>query len=181
MRRVLLELPRGAYADIWAHLLPNRQPFSEQAAFVYAHMETREEADVFRCVEWFPVGPSGFLYRSEFHLELTDEMRGLVIKRAHDLGASIAEFHSHAGSWPAQLSPSDLFGLEEFVPHAWWRLKRRPYLAVVVALSGFDGLAWISDPKMPQRLDGIVVGETKLEPTRLSPLKYEPLGETNHE
>jgi hypothetical protein len=168
MQQILLALRKEIHAAIWAHLLPKRRRFSEQVAFVYAHREIQEKADIFRCVEWFPVPPSGFLERSGFHLELTDDTRASVIKRAHDLGASIAEFHSHVGSRPAQFSPSDLLGLEEFVPHVLWRLKGRPYLAVVVSLSGFDALVWITDPKVAHRLDGILVSETVLEPTRLS-------------
>ena len=124
----------------------------------------------FEFVEWYPVPPDGFVERSWYHLELTDEVRAGVIKRAHDLGASIVEFHSHAGSRPAAFSPTDQRGLREFVPHVWWRLGKKPYFAVVVTHNDFDGLAWISDPKNPQHLDGIMVGDRLLKPTRLSSL-----------
>jgi hypothetical protein len=97
--------------------------------------------------------------------------RASIIKRAHDLGTSVIEFHSHTGPWPAQFSPSDWSGFEETVPHMWWRLKGLPYGAVVVAHGGFDGFAWLHDANTPTRLAGIEVGIRCLRPTRLSPLE----------
>jgi len=172
MSGVLLHLPSEVYDALWRHLLPKRSA-TEKAAFVYARQDVENSATVFRYVEWFPVPPDGFTSRSLFHFELTDETRAMVIKRAHDLGASLIELHSHTGSWPARFSPSDHAGFEEFVPHVWWRLKGRPYLAVVVTASSFDAFVWLSDPRSPEYLDGIVVKEQLFLPTRLSPLQIE--------
>ena len=67
-------------------------------------------------------------------------------------------------------------GFAEFVPHVWWRLQGKPYFAVVVTRKNFDGLAWIINPKTPQRLDGIALDSSVLKPTRLSPLRYDADG-----
>lgn len=165
--RAVLALPPAVQTALWRHLLPHGKA-SEQASFVLATHEGGTGADLFRYVEWRPVPPEGFVSRSAFHLELTDETRAGVIKRAHDLGASLVEFHSHTGSWPAAFSGSDFAGLREFVPHIWWRLKSRPYLALVVTRSGFDGFAWLTGPTLPEPLAGIRVGEHVLTPTGLS-------------
>lgn len=172
MRQIYLNLPAPIHEAMWRHLLPRRQRL-EAAAFLYARQGSNGQEAVLECLEWFPVPPAGFSYRSEFHFELSDEVRASVIKRAHDLGASLVEFHSHTGPWPAKFSPTDLMGFAEFVPHVWWRLKGRPYLAVVVARRGFDGFAWIADPQKPERLTGIVVDGKFLAPTGLSPLEKE--------
>ena len=37
----------------------------------------------------------------------------------------------HRQGDPAEFSASDRKGLESFVPHVWWRLRHRPYLALV--------------------------------------------------
>lgn len=114
---------------------------------------------------------NGFIIRSPYHFELTEQMRATVIKKAHDLDASIVELHSHKGSRWAEFSESDLFGFQEFVPHVWWRLKGRPYIAVVVSHTSFDGLVWLTNPNIPQRLDGIVTENSFLRPTKLTFIK----------
>ena len=170
MGRILLRLPDGVYEKVWAHLLGGSQE-PESAGFIFVVPGSQDDdIKVFEYVEWYPVPPDGFVERSWYHLELTDEIRARVIKRSHDLGASIVEFHSHAGSQPAAFSPTDHRGFREFVPHVWWRLGKKPYFAVVVTQNDFDGLAWILDPKKPQHIDGIAVADKVLKPTRLSSL-----------
>ncbi len=176
MSRVLLRIPANAHNDLRSHLLTSDSE-SEQAGFIFARRAPVGEDEVFDFLEWFPVPPDGFLVQSDLHFELTDLTRAGVIKRAHDLEASIVEFHTHSGPWPAQFSPSDLLGLGEFVPHVWWRLKGRPYLAVVMTETDYDGLAWIKDAKIAQRIDGIDVDGSILESTRLSSLGYKPYGD----
>ena len=172
MARVYLHLPADVHQDVWKHLLPDRQE-PEAAGFMFARCVLQDDAYVFEHVEWYPILPDGFLVRSEDYLELTDETRATVIKRAHDLDASLVEFHSHTGLWPAAFSPSDQLGFREFVPHVWWRLKGKPYLAVVVTRSDFDGLAWMVDANTPRYVDGIVVEGKVLPPTRLSRLEHD--------
>ena len=170
MQQVLLSLPSDVYADVRAHLLPG-DPDQESAGFIFV-LPVRQDDDtqMFQYVEWYPVPSDGFVERSRHHLELTDETLAQVIKRAHDLEASIVEFHSHPGPHPAAFSDSDQRGFQEFVPHAWWRLRKRPYFAVVVTHNDFDGVAWMVDPKEPQYLDGIAVDGIMLKPTHLSSL-----------
>lgn len=172
INKILLKIPKTVQRDIWTHLLPKRFTF-EEAAFLFARREFEEKAELLSYFEWAPVPPNGFLSRSAYHFELTDKTRAIMIKRAYELGMCMVEFHSHKECQPAQFSISDLLGFREFVPHVWWRLKRRPYAAVVLSRSGFDGLVWIACPYAPQRLDGIVIGKSVLIPTRLTPQRYD--------
>ena len=170
MEQVLLSLPADVYADVRAHLLPSDSS-QESVCFVFvAPVLINDDVQVFEYVDWYPVPSDGFVERSLYNLELTDETRARVIKRAHDLQASIVEFHSHLGPQPAAFSIPDHRGLREIVPHVWWRLRKKPYFAVVVTHNDFDGVAWMVDPKEPQYLDGIVVGGEMLRPTKLSSL-----------
>ena len=170
MVQVVLQVPSSVYEEIQAHLL-DKNAESESAGFMFVAPATQDgDTDVYEHVEWLPVPPDGFVENSWFHLELTDEFRASVIKRAHDLGASIVEFHSHLGPQPARFSPFDRRGLREFVPHVRWRLRGRPYFAVVFAETGFDGLAWVMDTDTPQHLDAIVAGDRVFKPTKLSSL-----------
>lgn len=173
MTDALLELPAAVYSDLQKHLLPPHSKI-EQAAFVYARAETSAgNSTIFRFLDWLPLKADNFAAQHEVYLELRDEMRGSLIKRAHDLNASLVEFHSHPGPYPAQFSPSDLAGFHEFVPHVWWRLRGKPYAAVVVAPSGFDALAWLTSAQEPAALNGIMVEGERLTPTGLTLRKTE--------
>lgn len=153
---------------LWQHLIRGDDS-EEEAAFMY--VRPKDQPDYFECIEWTPIQPNGFISRSAYYFELTDSVRAAAIKRAHDLNASLVEFHSHVGPWPARFSPTDLSGFQECVPHMLWRLKARPYFAIVVSRSGFDGLSWTNGQKSPDRLVGISTGGILSHSTGLTPLK----------
>lgn len=175
MGEVIIDIPKKIYRRVWVHLLPPRMR-NEEVCFSYVRPFPGNEAGRFEFVDWDPIPSQDFVFRSGYHIELSDQTRARVIKRAHDLGASLLEMHSHTGSRPAAFSPSDMIGFAEFVPHVLWRLRGRPYFAIVVARGSLDGLAWLAGAKNLQRLDGIAVGSSLLLPTKLSPLGCEEYG-----
>ena len=160
---VTINIPQRVYDAIRHHLLP-RWSRNEQAGFVYAKPSLAPEGSLnFEYMQWEPLGRRDFDHQSAVHLELQDETKARVIKTAHDLQCSLIEFHSHRGPWPAQFSGSDFAGFEEFVPHVLWRLKGRPYAAVVVAASGIDGLAWTAENTFP--ISNLLLGNNQVRPT----------------
>lgn len=165
--RTLLELDSGLHADLMAHLL-GQNSSKEQAAFLFVTGKAISETIRFQVTDSYQASPADFARQEGDYLELSDDARKGLIKRAHDLGASIVEMHSHPGPWPAAFSIADQIGLQDTVPHMWWRLKNRPYLAIVVANSGFDALVWLDNPKTPRPLDGLVLGHKILKPTNNS-------------
>ena len=145
MTEVFLHLATQDYNTIWNHLLP--EPLEQEAAgFLFVRRDPEPNELRFNPIDWYPVPPNEYSVRTDFHFELTDQARGYVVKRAHDLDASVVEFHSHGGPWPACFSDSDLVGLREFVPHMLWRLRGKPYMAIVVTNRDFDGLGLDRDP-----------------------------------
>jgi hypothetical protein len=142
MKAARISLPSKLLQSLRGHLL-RRDGTCEEAAFVFAQANIDGERLVFEYVDWLPILPAGFESRSAYYLELGDETRAAIIKRAHDLGTSVIEFHSHPRQRRACFSWSDLHGFDEFVPHIMWRLKGRPYAAVVFAPGSVDGLAWV--------------------------------------
>jgi hypothetical protein len=63
-------------------------------------------------------------------------------------------------------SPSDIYGFSEYVPHCRWRLRGRPYLAVVVTPAGMDALAWTGADGKPVALTAIrPAGSKAIVPT----------------
>lgn len=161
---VFLDLGAGLKEELWAHLLQND---TEQVTIVFAVVEPRDDATVFSAKDAYLATADDFEIHSEFHVELTDEARARIIKRAWDTGTSPVEFHSHPGDCRgAKFSPSDMYGFSEYVPHCRWRLRGRPYLAVVVTPVGMDALAWTGADGKPAGLDAIrLAGRAPIVPT----------------
>jgi hypothetical protein len=160
----LLEIPCTTHSGLLKHLLPPR-PKSEEAAFVFCRALAADSKVQFYFLEHYLVPASDFEYKSMFGMVLNDSCRAKVIKRAHDLGASLVELHSHPKSFIAEFSPSDRSGFAEFVPHVWWRLKQRPYAAIVVSPRGFDSLFWVTNATRPDGVLEVNAGEDHLVPT----------------
>lgn len=149
------------------HLL--RTPRCEQGAFLFCRHSVSSGADhVFACEDWSPLKRADYEVQAGDYLELTDAARGRLIKQAHDRGLCLVESHSHPGPYPAAFSYSDLTGLDEFVPHVRWRLRGRPYAALVFAQSGFDGLAWTDAGALPQQIIAIETEKARLAATGLT-------------
>ncbi|MCC6206438.1 MAG: hypothetical protein IT533_15700 [Hyphomicrobiales bacterium] len=167
MTETTLLLTPELHTALWAHLLPedNRR---EQAAFLFCRVTAAGGQLALDAIEAAFLEAGDFAAQYSDYIELTDECRIGLIKRAHRLGAALAEFHSHPGPWPAAFSPSDRRGLSETVPHMRWRLSGRPYLAVVVAPGGFDALVWPDGEKVPRPLAGIRSGRDLHLPTNAS-------------
>lgn len=125
----------------------------EQVGFFLADFDpsTRE----FEVRDWRIIGPAGFDFQSPYHVTLTDETKVEVIRWAWDSAASLIEAHSHDGIYPAELSPSDLLGLSDWVPHLFWRLRALPYAAIVTAGNDFDAVAWIEAADQPEQVERI--------------------------
>jgi hypothetical protein len=163
----VLKLPPGLFEELLEHLLPARGRH-EQAAFLFVTMNRLADHVSFDVLETTKLHAVDYETQATDYLELKDETRAQLIKRAHDLGASLVEMHSHPGPWPAAFSLADRMGLNETVPHMWWRLPKRPYLAIVVARTGFDALLWLDNPKMPRPLGCLLAGDRLLRPTNYS-------------
>jgi len=152
---------------LWAHLLTENDG-REQGAFLFCAHEQANGEPVFHIRDSRFLGRDDFTEQASDYLELSDTRRAEIIKQAHVLNASLVEFHSHPGPWPAAFSLADRRGLQETVPHMWWRLKGRPYLAAVVAQCSFDALVWQDNPHKPKPLTGIAVGDRLFTPTNAS-------------
>jgi len=154
--RIIINLPAPTYQRILKYLFPSRVRH-ESVSFIFATVKKTSLSLDFSFVEWYAVKSNEYEARSLWYVELKDNMRPKIIKKAFDLDAAIVEVHSHPHNASAEFSGSDLVGLQEFVPHVWWRLKGKPYAALVFSCSDFDGLAWIKNPSHPQQLTELVV------------------------
>lgn len=146
-----LRIDSGMREELWGHLLPDDDK-REQAAFLLCATMLKGERRTFEAVEMDLMRGRDFRFQGIAHLELADAARVRIIKRAHALGLSLVELHSHRWAEHAAFSPSDRMGLQDTVPHMYWRLKNRPYAAVVVGPTSFDALVWWDQPQVPSAL-----------------------------
>lgn len=162
----VLQLTAHEWAALRAHLLQNSV---EQVAVVFARVVSDTDSSgslMLRACESYHCSSTDFSFQSSYHIELTHETQTRLIKTAWDLGCALVELHSHVGPFarPA-FSPSDLSGFDEFVPHVRWRLRGKPYVAIVVAADAFDALVWSGTSASPQSLDALNIDSVTLTPT----------------
>jgi hypothetical protein len=102
------------------------------------------------------------------HCEINDALRGEIIQWAWNSGGCLIEAHSHGTLLlPARFSRFDIMQLSEWVPHVRWRLRGRPYVALVTASREIDGLVWIDDRL--EAVDALLVdGQAPIQTTGLS-------------
>jgi hypothetical protein len=166
LRVAALQVPREIYERLRADLAV----VPESVGFMLGtyHAESHQ----FQITDWRLVPDTGLESRSLYHVVLTDEARTEVIQWAWRNDACLLEAHSHDEAWDeagASFSPSDISGLMEWVPHIWWRLRGRPYCAIVVDKGSFDALAWTEAPDTPVQVSSLrVTGLGDLEPTGLT-------------
>lgn len=152
---------------LWSHLLPDNTE-REQAAFMFAKTTDLSEGSQLVVEAIRLLNQDDFLIHRGDQIELADACRSSVIKEAHDRDAVLIEIHSHPFPWPAQFSYADYLGLRETVPHMLWRLPSRPYVALVAAPTGFDGLLWSESFAAPTPLNAMIVGSQRHIPSNLS-------------
>lgn len=167
MVQSVISIPQKIYNAIYAHLFP-RKIKAEEVAFIFASVNKSDKAIKFEFKEWYRVRASDYRHQSLGHVELKDLMRPKIIKMAFDYNTALVEVHSHPYSQPARFSYSDFQGFEEFVPHVWWRLKGRPYAAIVFSKFDFDALVWVDNPKNPHQLTEVVVDNQRFYPNCLT-------------
>ena len=132
----------------------------EHVGFFLADFD--RDAHRFSVRAWKVVSEDDYEIQTDFHVSLKDHLRGQVIKWAWDEDACLIEVHSHGPRFEAEFSTSDLMGFEEWVPHLWWRLRGRPYAAMVTAGETIDAMAWVEGADRPEQVASIAIGSGAL-------------------
>lgn len=164
-----IDLTKPQQSQIWKHLLPEGA-IKESAAFIFASILEADSSLVLKALDFQLIGHDGFRVQDDDYIELSDEARISIIKKAHRTNTAIIELHSHPFDtpWASSFSLADMQGFEETVPHMWWRLPGRPYSAIVVAPNGFDSLVWMKSPHIPECLTALRVDGEILRPTGMT-------------
>ena len=169
---ITLTIPPSIASTLRDHLAGGR---GEQLAFMLAE----PTAGGFLVTDCRTVAAPGLDDQTPWHLALGEDERGAVIKWAHEDGGVLVEAHVHRDGFAAALSPYDLDNLADWVPHVRWRLRHRPYIALVFSGGTFDGLAWGASYDAPEQVGTLLIeGSPALPATglTLSKVASPPLG-----
>lgn len=162
MSKVYLKTTAQTFRKIKNFLL---QDSEERVVFLLIN-QTNEAAKTIFEVKNIYLVPQNEIDQSSYSVRLKQISQAKIIKWAWNSGFSLAEIHSHPfSSKNTTFSYSDIAGLKEFVPHVWWRLKNRPYIAMVFGKREYDALVWIDSPHNPKNLEGILVANKLFKPT----------------
>jgi hypothetical protein len=160
-----ITISSALYRRMLEHLFSG---LTEQLAFFLA-TNAESDRETLRVSDLYCVPSRAFSAQTAYHINLGDEVRAQMIKWAWDNQSSLIEVHSHLGNGEAAFSPTDLVGLEEFVPHVWWRLQGRPYAALVFSPRNFDALVWMKSPNVTLGLTALrIAGLRDDHPTSLT-------------
>lgn len=163
----VIDIDPGVWQSLREHLLL-RDPLREQAAFLFASECATESGCTLSVVGIRLVDAEDLAFHSAYHLELKAETWTRVIQDAYQRKAALIEVHSHLGDKSAEFSLSDLHGLASTVPHVAWRLKGRPFAALVLTQNDFDALFWYSGQSNPLTVSALQIGNQELFPTNFS-------------
>jgi hypothetical protein len=75
--RITFSIPQPHYDQLLRHLL--REGGCEEAAFVFCSCNQDDGGTQFQFIDWLPVPPDGFVARSPYYLEITDETRARAL------------------------------------------------------------------------------------------------------
>jgi len=133
-------IPARLYEVLKQHLFKGRK---EQGAFLFAS-ETSGTSWVNLVAEDIYLIPSeGWDVQESTYLELSEEEKVKVMLMARKRNCHLIECHSHRSLYAAAcFSPSDIYGLEEFVGYVRWKLPGKKYGALVWTKSSVCGQVW---------------------------------------
>jgi hypothetical protein len=159
-----VQMEPAEWDSLRRHLLKGRH---EQVAFAFCEYVENERARTFLVREIWLAEPSDFDVQSDVHITLTDDALARLIKRAWNMQLAVVELHSHPMSnRRVGFSPTDLTGLADHVPYMFWRLRGRPYAAIVVGQAAVDAVAWVKGPDDLQAVGQLRIGAEVITPTR---------------
>jgi hypothetical protein len=135
----------------------------EQVGFFLADFDVVSDRFVLR--DWRAISPEAFKDQSAYHVTLCDETRLGIIRWASQADACLIEVHSHGDHGKAGFSSTDIHGFEDWVPHVRWRLRARPYAAIVTTATAFDAIAWLDNTGEPSPIEQLEVDQRTCVPT----------------
>ena len=115
----------------------------EQGSFLFTRTETLPGSLSLRVFDLYLVPESGWEIQTDYHLQMKDSERAMIMRKARDLQAGVIDCHSHPQAEDdVFFSASDRSGISDFAQYAKWKLSGRPFAAMVWAQRSMDAVLW---------------------------------------
>lgn len=157
--KYIIVIPQHIKEQMMTHLFQNEL---EQGAFLFANTVESAKQLCFSVVSAYLVPPAGWKIQLEDYLEMDDAEKAKIMKDARDKGYAIIDCHSHPGSkYKVCFSPSDIYGITEFVAYSKWKLDGKPFAAMVWGESSLDAIVWHGKFVNAHQVDEVhIIGST---------------------
>lgn len=96
---------------------------------------------------------------------IDDDIRADLLRWASIRGDALVECHLHQHGDPACMSRIDVTGLADWAPHVRWRLGGRLYVALVLAETTIDGVAWTRSDNLAEPIETVYIGSARMRTT----------------
>lgn len=149
-----LSFTEQQYNFVRQHLFKGRK---EQGCFLFVTNTKRPSSIELDVKDIHIIGPGGWVYQSDCHLELDENEKVKVMLKARAYNYDLIECHSHRFGELAAFSPSDTYGLDEFIQYIWWKLPGKIYGAVVFTKSDVQGQIWL-----PKQVKSCLITEIRI-------------------
>ncbi|MET7281867.1 hypothetical protein ABZS29_26775 [Kribbella sp. NPDC005582] len=155
---------------VWEELHTYLDNPIERMAFLAAvpHPDSATSKDLWSVVDvMYLDDESDYEHQGQAGMELVDDIRPRSLQWATQLGAALIEVHSHgSGRSKTTFSTLDLRGLLDGAPRLVWRLRGRPYGAIVFGgRRDFDALVWYDERSTPVVIAELAVEARSVQPT----------------
>jgi len=143
---ITISIPERIYKRLRDYLFQNEK---EQGAFLFANSSSKQNGLNLLVKDLHLIPSVAWDVQESFYLELNNDEKVKIMKKARDGNFDLIECHSHRNHGSANFSPSDLHGLAEFVEYVRWKLPGKKYGALVWTETSVIGKVWDSKSLSP--------------------------------
>jgi hypothetical protein len=148
-------IPESLYQALRKHLLRGKK---EQGAFLFATDATGFSGITLKVEGIYLIPGEAWAVQKSYYLELSQAEKVKIMLLARKRDCHLIECHSHRGPHGmAIFSPSDIYGLEEFISYVRWKLPGKKYGALVWTKKSVYGQLWDPGSLTPRTLKGVYI------------------------
>ena len=148
-------IPENLYQALRKHLFKGNK---EQGAFLFATDTTGFSEMTLKVEDIYLIPAEAWDVQKSYYLELSQEEKVKIMLMAKKRDCHLIECHSHRGPYGmAYFSPSDIYGLEEFISYVRWKLPDKKYGALVWTKTSIYGQVWDPSSVTPLELKGVYI------------------------